>query len=171
MLMSSWAIRRLTVSSSCLLAWMMSELERRSAMMSGRRSPAGGAGAPGAGGAVGDERATRRDERAQERGEVGHGRVAQRNDLRDDLVRDPGRVGLLADDRRHRALARALDTHDLVEVAGLDRREAVHLQDREQDAEDVLLRDAPGGLHGHLAADVRRQHVVEADDLARGLDR
>src|SRR5438046_933759 len=112
MLMSSWAISRLIVSTSCFLAWTMSEFERRSAMMSGRRSWLA-PGCPGAAGAPGSE--------------VGDGRVTERHDLRDDLVGDPGPVRSLAHDRRYRAFARALDAHDLVEVARLDRREAVHL--------------------------------------------
>src|SRR5207249_2922709 len=129
MLMSSWAISRLIVSTSCFLAWTMSEFERRSAMMSGRRSwlaPGcpGAAGAPGsAGGATpGCSVGT-----GGVPGAVVDGRVTERHDLRDDLVGDAGPVRSLAHDRRYRAFARALDAHDLVEVARLDRREAVHL--------------------------------------------
>ena len=56
MFTSSWAIRPLIVSISCFLAWMMTEFERCSAMMSGCRSTGlpgcGGATAPGAAGGV-----------------------------------------------------------------------------------------------------------------------
>ena len=110
-----------------------------------------------------------RDQRAQQRVEIGDRGVPDRHDLRDDLVGRAGRVGRVAHDERHRPLARPLDLDDLVEVAGSHGGEAVHLEDGEQDAEDVLLRDPPRRLDGDLAADVRRQHVVEADDLARGV--
>src|SRR5437867_1658338 len=120
--------------------------------------------------AMGDQGAPRRDERPQQRAEVGDRGVLERHDLRDDLVGRATRIGHLADDRRHGPLARALDADDRVEVARLDRREAVHLEDREQDAEHLFLRDPARGLHRHLAAHVWRQHVVEADDLARGLE-
>src|SRR2546428_462851 len=120
--------------------------------------------------AVGDQRTPRRDEWTQERAQIRDRRVLDRDDLRDDLVRRAGRIGRGADDRRDGALARALDAENLVEVPRLHRREAVHLEDGQQNAEYLFLRDPARGLHGDLAADVGRQHVVEADDLAGRLD-
>ena len=60
---------------------------------------------------------------------------------------------------------------DPVQVAGPHRGQAVDVEDREQHREDVVARDAPGGLHRDLlAARARRQDVVEDHDLARGLE-
>ncbi len=78
--------------------------------------------------------------------------------------------GVVADDRRHGALAGALDADDLVEIPRFHGGEALHLENREQDTEHFFLGDTARRLHRDLAADVGRQHVVEADDLARGLD-
>ena len=93
------------------------------------------------------------------------------HDLRDDLVTGARGIRGGAHDGGHRPLARALDRHDLVEVAGAHGGDPVHLEDRQQDAEDVLLGDPPRRLHGDLLArHARSQHVVEAHDLAGGVD-
>src|SRR5262249_15195068 len=120
--------------------------------------------------AVRDQRAPRRDEWAQERAQIVDRRVLDGDDLGDDLVGRAGRVRGRAGDRRDGALARTLDADDLVEVPRLDGREAVHLEDGQQDTEHLFLRDAARSLHRNFAADVGRQDVVEADDLARRLD-
>ena len=65
----------------------------------------------------------------------------------------------------------AVRRQDLVEIAGADRRDAVDLEHRQEDVEDLVLRDAARGLDRHLLpGDAGADRVVEAGDLARRLD-
>ncbi len=91
--------------------------------------------------------------------------------MSDHLVVAPGGVRLGADDGGERALARGRRRHDLVEIARADGRHAVDLEHRQQDVEDLVLRDPPRRLDRDLLpGDPGTDRVVEPRDLACRLD-
>ena len=93
------------------------------------------------------------------------------HDLGDDLVVAPGGVWLGADDGGQRTLADGRRRQDLVEIPGADGRDAIHLEHRQQDVEDLVLGDPARGLDGDLLAGYPGpDRVVEPGDLAGGLD-
>ena len=120
--------------------------------------------------ARGADRALRRHERPQQVQHVGRAGELQRDELGDHLVARHTGVELGADDGPRRCLDRALLGDDPPHVAGLHGGEAVDVEDREEDGEDVVHRNAPGGLDGHLLAPrPRSQDVVEDQQFARRL--
>ena len=111
------------------------------------------------------------DEWPQRRRDPVRRRVLERDDLRDHLVVTPGGVRLGADDGGKRPLARRGRRQDLVEIPRAHGRHAVDLEHREEDVEDLVLRDASRGLDRDLLPrDPGPDRVVEPRDLARRLD-
>ena len=118
-----------------------------------------------------DDEVAALDERAEGRGDPVGRRVLERDDLGDHLVVAPGGVRLGADDGGQRALADGRRWQDLVEIAGANGGDPIHLEHGQKDVEDLVLGDPARGLDGDLlASHPGPDRVVEPGDLTGGLD-
>src|SRR5436309_3080179 len=117
-----------------------------------------------------DELSVLRDQRLQQVNELGDRGGRDGHDLGDDLIARPRPVGERADDGRDSSRPGPVSPNDLVDVAGLDRRESVHVEDGPEDVEQIATRELTDGADGHRALDVRGEDVIEPDDLTDRLD-
>ena len=117
-----------------------------------------------------DELSVLREQWLKQPNEIGDRSGRDGHDLGDDLVARPRPVGERADDGRNRPHPGSFSANDLVHVAGLDRRESVHVEDGPKHVEQIASRDLADGANGHRPLNVRREEEIEADDLADRLN-